>query len=192
MRSLIQQISVRAGTLLVRRRPQTSLIPAYFGGHRAGGVAASESTKTADEQIQMFNSLLQTVCYKLVAKIRELDCVSGELRNIMRICAIPAICVDEKLVVRSFTRESRQIYRLTHQDIGHSLLDVGCGLNYYSLGDDFQRVAQTGKSVNRYVEQRGCDVRYCLRILPNFCRDNSFGGAVLIFNQVEGRDWGTA
>jgi pentatricopeptide repeat protein len=44
----------------------------------------------------------------------------------------------------------------------------------------------------RYLERRGRDVRYFLRILPNFCRDNSFGRAVLIFNQMQGRDWGMA
>lgn len=187
MHSLIQQIGVRAGTLLMRRRPQTNIARAYVGAHRTGGV-----TETADEQIKMLNGLLQTVCHKLLAKMRELDCVNGELSNLMKSCAIPAIFVDEKLMVRSFTRESRRVYRLSIQDIGRPLLDVTCGLDYYSLGDDFRRVAETGKSVNRYLELRGCDIRYFLRILPNFCRDNSFGGAVLIFNQVEGRDWGTA
>ncbi len=192
MQSLIQQIGFRAGTLLKRRRAQTSIARAHGGRARAGGVAAAETVRTADEQIKIFNDLLQTVCRKLLVKIRELDCVSGELSNLMKVCAVPAIFVDEKLMVRGFTRESRRVYRLSHQDIGRSLLDVACGLNYHSLGDDFQKVAETGKSVNRYLERRGCEVRYFLRILPNVCRDNSFGGAVLIFNQVEGRDWGTA
>ena len=187
MQSLIQQIGVRAGSLLLRRRLQTSIAPAYVSAHRPGGVV-----ETADEQIKVLNGLLQTVSYKLLAKMRELDCVSAELTNLMKSCAIPAIFVDEKLMVRSFTRESRRVYRLTHQDIGRSLLDVTCGLNYLSLSDDFRRVAETGKSVNRYLELRGCDNRYFLRILPNFCRDNSFGGAALIFNEVEGRHWGTA
>jgi len=110
----------------------------------------------------------------------------------MKSCAIPAIFVDEKLMVRGFTRESRQVYRVSSQDIGRPLLDITCGLDYYTLSDDFRRVAETGKSVNRYLEMRGCDNRYFLRILPNFCRDNSFGGAALIFNPVEGRHWGTA
>ena len=189
MQSLIQHIGVRAGALLTRRRPQTRIAHGYIDAPGAGGVVAAE---TADEQIKIFNGLLQAVCRKLLVKIRELDCVSGELNNLMRVCAIPAIFVDEKLVVRGFTRESRRVYRLSHQDVGRSLLDVACGLNYHSLGDDFRRAAETGKSVNRYLEKRGCEMRYFLRILPNFCRDNSFGGATLIFTEVEGRDWGTA
>lgn len=151
-----------------------------------------EAKRSVDEQITMLNGLLQTVCRKLLSRIRELERVSGELASIMKVCAIPAICVDERLLVRSFTRESRRVYRLSHQDVGRSLLDVSCGLHYDSLGDDLRKVAQTGKSVNRYLEQRGCEIRYFLRILPNFCSDNSFGGAVLIFTEIEGRDWGTA
>jgi hypothetical protein len=190
MQSLIQQIGIRAGTLLMRWRPQTSIAHVYFAAH---GVDSSVAAgKTADEQIKMLNNLLQTVCRKLLVKIRELDCVSGELDNLMKVCPVPAIFVDDKLVIRSFTRESRQVYRLSRKDIGRSLHDVTCGLDYYSLGDDFRRVTETGKCVNRYLEKRGCEVRYFLRILPNFCRDNSFRGATLVFNQVADRHWGTA
>ena len=190
MQSLIQQIGVRAGTLWLRRRPQTRI--AHLDARRAGGTAAAEAPKTADEQIKIFNDLLQTVCRKLLVKIRELDCVSGELSTLMKVCGMPAVFVDETLMVRSFTRESRRVYRLSAQDIGRSLLDVACGLDYYSLGDDFRRVAETRKSVNRYLELRGCEARYFLRILPNFCRDDSFGGAALIFTPVEGWHRGTA
>jgi len=189
MQSLIQQIGVRAGTFLTRRRPQTNIAHEYNGLLNGDSVAAAG---TADEQIKLFNILLQAVCGKLLAKIRELDCVTGELNNLKKVCAIPAIFVDEKLIVRSFTRESRQIYRLCNGDIGRSLLDVTCGLNYSSLSEDFRKAAETGKCVNRYLERRGCEVRYFVRILPNFCWDNSFGGAVLIFSEVEGRHWGTA
>jgi len=186
MQNLIQQIGVRAGALLTRRSPQTGVIRGNVAAHWPSGV------EIADEQIKMLNGLLQTVCHKLLAKMKELDCVNGELNNLMKSCALPAIFVDEKLTVRSFTRESRRLYRLSKQDIGRPLLDVTCNLDYFSLGDDFRRVAETGRSVNRYLELRGCENRYFLRILPTFCRDNSFSGAALIFNQVEGRHWGTA
>lgn len=190
MQNLVQQIGIRAGTFLTRWAPHTGLAHAHVGTHRTGDViTAAEAGKTPDDKIKMFNDLLHTVCRKLLVKIRELDCVSGELNNLMKVCAMPVIFVDEKLIVRNFTRESRRVYRLSHEDIGHSLLDVACGLNYRNLGDDFRRVAQTGRSVNRYLEQRGCDVHYFLRILPNFRRDSSFGGAALIFNQVEDRCW---
>jgi two-component system CheB/CheR fusion protein len=193
MQSAVQQFSFQAGALLARLRQQISIIPARFGAHRCHDCSAiNETGIAADEQIKMFNGLLQTVSRKLLGKIRELDCVSGELSNLMKVCATPAIFVDDKLAVRSFTPESRQVYELSHQDIGRSLLDVPCGLNYDGLEDDFQNVAATGKSVTRYLEKHGCEDFFLIRILPNFCRDNSFGGAALVFSQVAGGHWGTA
>jgi transcriptional regulator with PAS, ATPase and Fis domain len=192
MQNLIQRISVRASTLLARERPLTSTGNVCPHSTTRGSVVATEAAKIAGEQIEVFNNLLQTVCRKLLEKTRELDCVSGELSNIMKVCTIPTICVDENLRVRSFTREIRQIFQLSREDIGRSLLDISCAINYGDLADDFQKVAETRKGVNRYLERRGCEVRYFMRMMPNFCHDNSFGGAVLIFSEVEGRDWGTA
>jgi two-component system CheB/CheR fusion protein len=192
MQSLILQIGVRAGTFLSRWRPPLHIARADGSAGEVARVASVQAANAGDQQISLVNILLQSVCQKLLLRIRELDCVSGELNNLMKVCAIPAIFVDDKLIVRRFTRESRRIYRLSHQDIGRSLLDVACGLDYYSLGEDFRKAAETGKAVNRCLEQRGCEVRYFLRILPNFCRDNSFGGAALIFSPVEAQYWGTA
>jgi len=50
--------------------------------------------------------------------------------------------VVEKMIIRNFTSESRQIYRLSHDDIGPSLLNVACSLNYRGLCDDVRRAAE--------------------------------------------------
>src|SRR5438128_1251233 len=133
MQSLIQQIGVRAGSFLTLRRPQRGAVCAsYAGGRRVDdGVNA-----TAGDQIKMLSGVLQSVCQELLAKIRDLDRVTNEMSDLMKVCAIPAIFVDEEMKVRSFTRESRRVYRLSHQDIGRSLLDVACGLNYQTLSAD--------------------------------------------------------
>src|SRR5215469_8686430 len=101
MQRLIQQFSVRAGTLLARRRLQISIASARFGARRSGGcLAVDRSGTSANERIKMFDGLLQEVSRKLLAKIREIDCVDSELSNLMKVCGIPAIFVDEKLIVR--------------------------------------------------------------------------------------------
>lgn len=193
MQSLIQQFGVRASTFLAVWRPQSSIARVYAGAQQIGPLEdAAEAAKAADEQIRFLRGILESVCRKLLCNIRELDRANNELNDLMKVCAIPMIVVDEQLMVRKFTREIRHIYRLTQQDIGRSLLDITCGLNYQNLSEDFRKAAQTRKSINRYLEQRGCAVRYFIRILPNFCRDASFGGAMLIFSQVQDRDWGTA
>jgi hypothetical protein len=46
--------------------------------------------------------------------------------------------------------------------------------------------------VRRYLEQRDGMAWYLMRILPNWCRDGSFGGATLTFVNVNARSRGRA
>jgi len=128
------------------------------------------------DQLKIFNDLLQTVCAKLVLKIRELDLATGDLRNLIKVSAIPAIFVDEYLRVRDFTPAMKKICPFSVQDIGRPLLEFACSLNYCDLEDDFRRLTETGETVERYVEGRDRTVHYSVRIMPNFFRDDSIGG----------------
>src|ERR1700754_2865930 len=106
------------------------------------------------DQLKIFNDLLQTVCAKLVLKIRELDLATGDLRNLIKVSAIPAIFVDEYLRVRDFTPAMRKICPLSVEDIGRPLLEFAPSLNYCDLEEDFRRLVETGETVERYVEGR--------------------------------------
>jgi len=136
------------------------------------------------DQLKIFNDLLHTVCAKLVLKIRELDLATGDLRNLIKVSAIPAIFVDEYLRVRDFTPAMKKIWPFSVQDIGRSLLELACSLNYCDLEDDFRRLAETGEPVERYVEGQDGTVHYSVRIMPNFFRDDSIGGATLTFSEI--------
>ncbi len=146
-------------------------------------IGAGQVQPEAD-QLKIFNDLLHTVCAKLVLKIRELDLATGDLRNLIKVSAIPAIFVDEVLRVRDFTPAMKKIYPFSVQDIGRSLLELAGSLNYGGLEDDFRLLAETGETVERYVEGRDGKVHYSVRIMPNFCRDNSIGGATLTFSEI--------
>jgi len=82
----LQDVGARVVTLVTRRRLQTRLVPAYIAAPCGDGTLAVPSP---DGQLKMFNGLLQTVCRKLLTKIRELDCVSGQLTNLSKVCGIP-------------------------------------------------------------------------------------------------------
>ena len=144
----------------------------------------AEQVQPHADQLKIFNDLLHTVCAKLVLKIRELDLATGDLRNLIKVSAIPAIFVDEYLRVRDFTPAMRKIFSFSAQDIGRSLLELACGLNYCDLEDDFRRLAETGEPVERYVEGQDGKVHYSVRIMPNFFRDDSIGGATLTFSEI--------
>ena len=136
------------------------------------------------DQLKIFNDLLHTVCAKLVLKIRELDLATGDLRNLIKVSAILAIFVDEDLRIRDFTPAMRKICPFSVQDIGRPLLEFACSLNYCDLEDDFRCLAETGETVERYLEGRDGTVHYSVRIMPNFFRDDSIGGATLTFSEI--------
>ncbi len=98
-RSMIQQFYTRSRKFLAGRRSQWSVarLPQFTMWAR-GTDTAVEQNKALDQQIKMFNGLLQAVCAKLLVKIRELDRANGDLQNLMEVSAIPAVFVDEKLL----------------------------------------------------------------------------------------------
>jgi two-component system, chemotaxis family, CheB/CheR fusion protein len=142
--------------------------------------------------IEMLNGLLQTVSARLLVKYQELDRVNGDLQNLIAITEMPAIFVDENLLVRHFTPQALAVYQVSSQNIGQSLLDVTCNLNYCDLESDFQRVTNHGAMVRRYLERHDGTAWYLMRILPNWCRDGSFGGATMTFVNVNARSRGRA
>lgn len=146
-------------------------------------IKAGQVRPSAD-QLKILNDLLENVCAKLVVKIRELDRATGDLQDFIKVSAIPAIFVDEDLCIRDFTPAMRKICPLSEQDIGRSLLEFACSLNYCDLEDDFGHLADTGETVERYLEGRDGKVHYSVRIMPNFCRDSSIGGATLTFSEI--------
>jgi two-component system CheB/CheR fusion protein len=184
-RNAFQRRRVHTGSLSAGQPAQPSIATVYQPtiGVNDGEFAVGQR-KTVDDQIGIFNGLLKTVSAKLLVKIKELDRANGDLQNLMQVSAIPAIFVDENLVVRRFTPESSELYSLSSRDIGRSLLDVTCDLNYCDLEDDFRCVEKTGKTVARNLKQLSSEAHYLMRILPTPCRDGSFGGATITFVRV--------
>ena len=154
--------------------------------------AAVDQDKAAHGQIEILNGLLETISARLLVKYKELDHADGDLQNLIAVTEIAAIFVDENLLVRRFTPEALGVYNISLRNIGQFLLDVTCNLNYCDLEDDFQRVTNNGAIVRRYLEQRDGTAWHLMRILPNWCRDGSFGGATLTFVNVNARSRGRA
>jgi two-component system, chemotaxis family, CheB/CheR fusion protein len=187
------EFRVRSRNLLALRRSRRNAarlyeLPVEASDHEA----AAEQDKAADDRIETLNGLLETVSARLLVKYKELDRANSDLQNLIAVTEILAIFVDENLLVRHFTPEALGVYSVSSQNIGQSLLDVTCNLNYSDLEDDFQHITKNGAMVRRYLEQRDGMAWYLMRILPNWCRDGSFGGATLTFVNVNARSRGRA
>ncbi|MDB5393017.1 MAG: diguanylate cyclase [Rhodospirillales bacterium] len=187
------EFRVRSRNLLALRRSRRNVACLYeLPGEASDHEGAVEQDKAADDQIETLNGLLETVSARLLVKYKELDRANGDLQNLIAVTGIAAIFVDENLLVRHFTPEALGVYVVSSQNIGQSLLDVICTLDYCDLESDFQRVTGNGATVRRYLEQHDGTAWYLMRILPNWCRDGSFSGATLTFLNVNARSRGRA
>jgi CheY-like chemotaxis protein len=135
-------------------------------------------------QYDMFNSLVENLSASLVEKVHSLKRINAELKSLLEASVSPAIFVDDGLRIRHFTPHIPAIYAVTESHIGHRLDSIDCCLIYGNLLSDFQRVAETGKTVERYLMNRAEPAHYLLRIIPNRYVDGAFAGALLIFTDV--------
>ena len=139
---------------------------------------------SVSDHIGMFNGLLERVTESLLFKTREVAHLKAELRTILEVSSAQAVFVDEHLFIRHFTPQISRIYALVPHDVGRPLDAIFCNLAYNDLARDFLQAMQTGKTVERYLEQRFGDVFYKLRIIPNRSRGKSAAGATLIFTNA--------
>jgi CheY-like chemotaxis protein len=183
----------RSRNLLALRRAHRNAtrlyeLPVEPGDHKA----PVKQEPVADDRVELLNGLLETISSRLLVNYKELDRVNGDLQNLIAVTEVTGIFIDENLLVRHFTPQALRVYRVSSQNIGQSLLDVTCNLNYSDLKDDFQSIRKSGAMVRRYLEQSNGTAWYLMRILPNWCRDGSFGGATLTFVNVNARSRGRA
>jgi DNA-binding response OmpR family regulator len=187
------EFRARARNLLVLRRSQRNTARLYeLPVEASDHDAAVEQDTAADDRVEILNGLLENVSARLLVKYKELDRVNGDLQNLIAVTDMPAMFVDENLLVRHFTPQALPVYQVSSQNIGQSLLDVTCNLNYCDLKSDFQSVTKNGEIVRRYLERLDGTAWYLMRILPNWCRDGSSGGATLTFVNVNARSRGRA
>jgi len=176
------EFRLRARTLLLMHRARSMANRSLKLG--TGSDNHVEYDKARIEQIEMFNGLIQTLSSKLLLKINELDRLRGEFLNITDATATSAIFVDEQLRIRHFTDEAMSMYNLDQCDIGRSLTEVECFLNYSGLLVDFQAAIKTGQQVSRYIERCDGAAYFLVRISPNRSRDRTFWGASITFTKV--------
>ena len=144
-------------------------------------IAKQPMVELSDRRIEIYNGLLENLAAQLLNKTKELGRLSAEMHSLADVSDTAAIFVDEGLLIRRFTPPASEMYALSEQDIGRSLADVVCELEYYDLPNDFQQVMLTGESFKRWLKHRNGKLHYLLRIVPTRrgrCRPS---GATLIF-----------
>ena len=148
--------------------------------------STNEELETSKEELQSLNEELITVNAELQGKIEQLADMQNDLKNLLDNINVGTIFLDQHLLIRRFTRDAVQAYRLVASDIGRPLADIKSQL----VGDDLLERAQL--VLDTLLPWEG-ELRsetggwYLARVLPYRTLDNFIGGVVLTFTDISQR-----
>jgi two-component system CheB/CheR fusion protein len=148
--------------------------------------STNEELETSKEELQSLNEELITVNAELQGKIEQLADMQNDLKNLLDNINIGTIFLDQHLLIRRFTRDAVQVYRLAGSDIGRPLADIKSQLE----GDDLLPKAQAvlDTLLPWEGERRSlAGTRFLARIQPYRTLDNFIGGVVLTFTDISQR-----
>lgn len=150
--------------------------------------STNEELETSTEELQSVNEELITVNAELQAKIRILDGLQNDMKNLLDSIHIGIIFLDKHLNIRSFTHEALQIYRLSSSDVGRPLNDIKFVSNL--ICDNLVETAQTvlASLVPYEWTLQISSVQWVMvRIQPYRTLDNFIDGVVITFTDITRR-----
>ena len=148
--------------------------------------SSNEEMETSKEEFQSVNEELITVNAELHSKIEQLVLMQDDMKNLLENMRLGTIFLDRHLVIRRFTRDATQIYRLVPGDVGRPLADIRGAVQGDELLVDAQTVLDTLEPIEREVVT-AAGVWYLARIRPYRTVDNVIDGVVMTFADITER-----
>lgn len=148
--------------------------------------STNEELETSKEELQSINEELVTVNSELQAKIVQLADMQNDMKNLLDNIHVGTIFLDQHLIIRRFTRDASQIYRLVASDVGRALRDIKSELEGEDLLDAADVVLDNLVPIEREVKTLNGN-RYLARIQPYRTIENMIDGVVLTFTNITER-----
>ncbi len=145
--------------------------------------STNEELETSKEELQSINEELITVNSELQAKIIQLADMQNDMKNLLDNIHIGTIFLDQQLIIRRFTRDATQIYRLVSSDVGRALRDIKPELEEDDLLDSAHTVLDNLIPIEREVKTTK-GITYIVRIQPYRTLENMIDGVVMTFTNV--------
>ncbi len=146
-------------------------------------LAANEELQSTNEELHSVNEELYSVNAEHEQRIKDLNRVSGDLKNLIQATEIGTIFLNSQLQVRFFTPAIRQVLNLLPQDIDRDIRHITSRLTSGELFADIAKVAATGVPIERRVSTVDGNV-YLQRAVPYFDVNRSPDGLVLTFVDI--------
>jgi len=148
--------------------------------------STNEELETSKEELQSVNEELTTVNSELQAKIEQLVGMQNDIKNLLDSTHIGTVFLDQRLIIRRFTREATTIYRLVPTDVGRPLSDIKSNITGEGLLTQAHSVLETLIPFEQEV-QTDNGIWYLMRIQPYRTLDNVIEGVVLTFTDISKR-----
>ncbi|MEQ1779054.1 MAG: chemotaxis protein CheB [Nitrosomonas sp.] len=148
--------------------------------------STNEELETSKEELQSLNEELITVNSELQAKIEQLAGMQNDMKNLLDNTHIGTVFLDEKLIIRRFTRDATTIYRLVPTDVGRPLSDIKSNIAGEALLTQAHTVLETLIPFEQEVRTDN-GIWYLVRIQPYRTLDNVIDGVVLTFTDISKR-----
>jgi two-component system, chemotaxis family, CheB/CheR fusion protein len=148
--------------------------------------STNEELETSKEELQSVNEELVTVNAELQTKVEQTATMHDDMKNLLDNIRVGTVFLDRKLLIRRFTREATQVFRLVASDVGRPLADIRSELKDCDLLSDAQGVLDTLVPTEREARTAG-GAWYLARTQPYRTVDNVIDGVVLTFADVTER-----
>jgi two-component system CheB/CheR fusion protein len=148
--------------------------------------STNEELETSKEELQSVNEELLTVNAEFQSKIEQLTGMQNDMKNLLDNTNIGTVFLDEHMIIRRFTREATNIYRLAPSDVGRPLADIKANLEGEELLSKAQAVLDTLVPFEQEVHTPN-GAWYLVRIQPYRTLDNVIEGVVLTFTDISKR-----
>lgn len=148
--------------------------------------STNEELETSKEELQSVNEELVTVNAELQTKVEQMAGMQDDMKNLLDNIRVGTVFLDRKLLIRRFTREATQVFRLVASDVGRPLADIRSDLQDCDLLADAQVVLDTLVPTEREA-RTAAGTWYLARIQPYLTVDNVIDGVVLTFADVTER-----
>lgn len=145
--------------------------------------STNEELESANEELQSLNEELQTVNSELQTKVESLSEAHDDMANLLNSTDIATIFLDNRLHVKRFTSQAREVFHLIQSDTGRPLSDIVSALHYDRLVQDAQEVLQTLGAKDQEV-QADTHTWYLMRMRPYRTARNVIDGVVITFVNI--------
>ena len=146
----------------------------------------NEEMQSTNEELQSTNEELVTVNSELQAKIVQLADMQNDMKNLLDNIHVGTIFIDQHFIIRRFTRDATQIYRLAASDVGRALSDIKPELEGEDMLDAAHAVLDNLVPIEREVKTLNGNW-YLARVQPYRTLENVIDGVVLTFTNITER-----